>query len=280
MRRCSLFQPYPLCLSSLLDLRILWVRFSQSYPPNAPLSSAHRSRILQVCFSLPSPRLLRVHFSPPSPLLSCATIQWWWKNNEIPLSGPLCEAHIAFPSSLAVYKPMLYRVEGVLSVTALAFVPVIRRAVGGQCISDRVARRLWLAEIMRNAPRPPASAASIVPLRAAVRRDVSVELEMGLVTLDGLVAMAGPWAMTTVAAVVMVMAVAVVGVSKELDSLHVYSPSSCGHRGQPVPLVSPALHAQAQVYHGYWYLQHHSPGRYANRDSSGGDAERCSNGIG
>jgi hypothetical protein len=47
---------------------------------------------------------------------------------------------------------------------------------------------------------------------------------------------------------VMVMAVAV---SKELDTLHVHSPSSCGHRGQPVPLVSPVPHAQAQVYHGY-----------------------------
>jgi hypothetical protein len=63
--------------------------------------------------------------------------------------------------------------------------------------------------------------------------------------------------MMTVAAVVssselvMVMAVAVVVVSKELDALHVHSPSSCGHRGQPVPLVSPVPLAQAQVYHGY-----------------------------
>jgi hypothetical protein len=63
--------------------------------------------------------------------------------------------------------------------------------------------------------------------------------------------------MTTVAAVVssselvMVMAVAVVVVSKELDTLHVHSPSSCSHRGQPVPLVSPVPLAQAQVYHGY-----------------------------
>jgi hypothetical protein len=62
--------------------------------------------------------------------------------------------------------------------------------------------------------------------------------------------------MTTVAAVVssselvMVMAVAVVVVSKELDTLHVHSPLSCGHRGQPVPLVSPVPHTQAQVYHG------------------------------
>ena len=49
----------------------------------------------------------------------------------------------------------------------------------------------------------------------------------------------------------LVMAVAVVLVLKELDALHVHSPSSCGHRGQPVPLVSPVPHAQAQVYHGY-----------------------------
>jgi hypothetical protein len=60
--------------------------------------------------------------------------------------------------------------------------------------------------------------------------------------------------MTTVAAVVMVMVMAevvVVVVSKELDALHVHSPSSCGHRWQPVQLVSPVPHAQAQVYHGY-----------------------------
>jgi hypothetical protein len=57
--------------------------------------------------------------------------------------------------------------------------------------------------------------------------------------------------MTTVTAVVMVMAVAVVVVSKELDTLHVHSTSSCGHRGPPVPLVSPVPHAQGQVYHGY-----------------------------
>jgi hypothetical protein len=108
---------------------------------------------------------------------------------------------------------------------------------------------------------------------------VTVELQMGLVRLDGLVAMAGTWAMTTVAAVVMVMAVAVVVVSKELDALHVHSPSSCGHRWQPVQLVSPVPHAQAQVYHGYWYLQHYPPGRYANRHTSGGDADRYSNCI-
>jgi len=63
--------------------------------------------------------------------------------------------------------------------------------------------------------------------------------------------------MTTAAAVVssselvMVMAVAVAVVSKELDALHVHSPSSCGHRGQTVSLLSPVPHAQAQVYHGY-----------------------------
>jgi hypothetical protein len=63
--------------------------------------------------------------------------------------------------------------------------------------------------------------------------------------------------MTTVAvevsssefAIVMAVAVVVV-VSKQLETLHVHSPSSCGHRGQPVPLVSPVPHAQAQVYHG------------------------------
>jgi Cu/Zn superoxide dismutase len=92
---------------------------------------------------------------------------------------------------------------------------------------------------------------------------VSVELEMWLVRLDGLVRLGvlvvvlGTNAMTTVAAVVsssepvMVMAVAVAVVSQELDALHVHSPSSCGHRGLPVPLVSPVPHAQAQVYHGY-----------------------------
>jgi hypothetical protein len=87
--------------------------------------------------------------------------------------------------------------------------------------------------------------------------------------------------MTTAAAVVMAMAVAVVVVvSKELDALHVHSPSSCGRRVQPVPLVSLVPHAQAQVYHGYCYLQHHPPGRYANRHTSGGDADRCSHGMG
>jgi hypothetical protein len=97
----------------------------------------------------------------------------------------------------------------------------------------------------------------MVPLRAAVRRVVSVELEMGLVRLDGLVAMAGTCAMTTVAAVVsstelvLLMVVAVVVGSKELDALHVHSPSSCGHGGEPVPLVSPVPLAQAQVYHSY-----------------------------
>jgi len=60
---------------------------------------------------------------------------------KFPLPGPLYEAHSAFPSPLAVGKPMLYRVEAVQSVTAPEFVPVIWRAVGVQCISDAVARR-------------------------------------------------------------------------------------------------------------------------------------------
>jgi hypothetical protein len=49
----------------------------------------------------------------------------------------------------------------------------------------------------------------------------------------------------------MVTAVAVVVLSKELDALQVHSPSSCGHRGQPLSLVSPVLEAQAPVHHGY-----------------------------
>jgi len=61
---------------------------------------------------------------------------------KFPFPGPLCEAHSAFPSPLAVSKPMLYQVDGVQNGTAPAFVPVVRRAVGGQCISEGVARRL------------------------------------------------------------------------------------------------------------------------------------------
>jgi hypothetical protein len=80
---------------------------------------------------------------------------------------------------------------------------------------------------------------------------VLVELEMGLVRLDRLVAMAETRAMTTVAAVVssselvMVIAVALIG----LELLHVHNPLSCGHRRQPVSLVSPVPHTEAQVYH-------------------------------
>jgi len=73
---------------------------------------------------------------------------------------------------------------------------------------------------------------------------VSVEQETGLVRLGGL-------EVVVVVGTSGLMAVAAVVVSKELDTLHVHSPSSCGHRGQPVPLVSPVPHAQAQVYHGY-----------------------------
>jgi hypothetical protein len=61
------------------------------------------------------------------------------------------------------------------------------------------------------------------------------------------------------------MVIAMVVVSKELETLHVHSFSLCGHCGQPVPLVSPVPHAQAKVNHGYSYLQHHHPGRYVNR---------------
>jgi hypothetical protein len=86
---------------------------------------------------------------------------------------------------------------------------------------------------------------------------VSVELEMGLLRLEGLVAMAGMPAMTMVAAavcssdLVMVMAVAVVVVSKERDNLIMQIPPLGGHHGQPVPLVPPVLLAQVQIYHCY-----------------------------
>jgi hypothetical protein len=96
-RRCSIFQPYPPCLSSQLDLRILRVRFSQSYPPNAPSSSAHLSRILQVCFSLPSPRLLRVHLSPPSQLLSSKSI-------------PCLQVHLRVPGATFLLRVRYYPV--------------------------------------------------------------------------------------------------------------------------------------------------------------------------
>jgi hypothetical protein len=89
--------------------------------------------------------------------------------------------------------------------------------------------------------------------------------------------------MTMVAGVVSsseLVMVMVVVVSKELDALHVHSLSSCGHCGQPVPLVSPVPHTQAQDYHGYGHLQHHPAGRYANRHTSGGDADHFSNSMG
>jgi len=60
---------------------------------------------------------------------------------KFPLPGPLGKAHSAFPFPLAVSKPMLYQVEGIQNVTAPAFVPGVRRAVGRQCISG-VGRRL------------------------------------------------------------------------------------------------------------------------------------------
>jgi len=116
LRWCSFLQPYCPCLSSPLHLHILRVCFLQSYPPNAPSSSAHHCCVLQVCFSLPSPHLVRVHFAPPSaspaskftsmfwvlPLSSQCASQWrWWKNKKFPLTGPLCEAHSVFPSPLA-----------------------------------------------------------------------------------------------------------------------------------------------------------------------------------
>jgi hypothetical protein len=59
---------------------------------------------------------------------------------KFPLPGPLGEAYCAFPSPLAMSKPMLYQAEDVQHVTAPAFFPGIRQAVGGQFISEGVAR--------------------------------------------------------------------------------------------------------------------------------------------
>jgi hypothetical protein len=49
----------------------------------------------------------------------------------------------------------------------------------------------------------------------------------------------------------MAVAVAVVVVSKELDTLQVHSPAFYSHPWRPLPLVSPVPLAQAQIYHGY-----------------------------
>jgi len=43
----------------------------------------------------------------------------------------------------------------------------------------------------------------------------------------------------------------VAAVMTVLDTLHVHNLVSCGHRGQPAPMVSPVPYAQAQVYPGY-----------------------------
>jgi len=241
--------------------RILHERFL--YPNNAHLSCTYRSRGLQVW--LPTVLVKKLKLLHP---------------------GRLCKAHSEFSSRLDIRRHILYRADGVDSVTALAIGAAVRRAVGRKWIADRDALRHWPAEIERNALWHCKFAALIVPLRAAVLRDVSVEQEMGTVRLDGLVAMVGLWAMTTVAALMissqllMVMPVAVVVVLKPLDPLHVHSPSFCGHYAQPVPLACPVLHTQAQVYHGYWYAQHNPPGRYANRHTSGRDVDQFRNSLG
>jgi len=63
---------------------------------------------------------------------------------------------------------------------------------------------------------------------------VSVEQETGLVRLGGL---------ERLGVLVVVLTVS--------DALHVHNLVSCGHHGQPVPLVTPVPLAQAHVYHGY-----------------------------
>jgi hypothetical protein len=45
---------------------------------------------------------------------------------KFPLTGPLGEAHSAFPSPLAVSKPILSRAEGVQSASVLAFIAVVQ----------------------------------------------------------------------------------------------------------------------------------------------------------
>ena len=88
---------------------------------------------------------------------------------------------------------------------------------------------------------------------------MSVEQETGLVRLGAqqVLVVVGTSGLMAVVAVVsssellMVIAVAVVMVSQELDKLVVHSPSSCVHRGQPVPLLSPVPRTEAQDYHGY-----------------------------
>ena len=115
-----------------------------------------------------------------------------------------------------------------------------------------------------------------------MRRDVSVELETELVRLGGLERLNLRERLGVLEVVVVGTSgqMAVAAVLTVFDALHVQNLGSCGHHGQRVPMVSPVPHAQAQVYHGYSYLQHHPPGRYANRHTSGGDADRCSNGMG
>ena len=114
---------------------------------------------------------------------------------------------------------------------------------------------------------------------------MSVELEMGLVRPGGLERL-GVLEWLGVLEVLEVVVVgtsglmAVAAVLTVLDALHVQNLVSCGHRGQRVTMVSPVPYAQAQVYHGYSYLQHHPRGRYANRHTSGGVADHCSNGMG
>ena len=157
-RRCSLFQPYSPYLSSPLDVHILRVRFSQCNlqihpcqvgiaPPSSKCASHSGVQV-----SSKSTSLLQVHpppprsppcpeccLSPPSALLASGGDQ----KMKFPLPGPLCKAHSAFPSLLAATKPMLYWLDSIQNVTAPAFVPVVWRAVGGQCVLDGVACRLW-----------------------------------------------------------------------------------------------------------------------------------------
>jgi len=159
--------------SRILQMHVLEVHIA--------LMSSKCASLLRVHISSESTSLLQVHppppYSPPCPECCLSPLSvlsasggGGEKKITFPLPGSLCEAQSAFPSPLAATKPMLCRVDGVQKITAPAYVPVVWWVVGGQCISDGVASRLWLAKIVRNAPSPPPSAVSIFPVIAVVWR--------------------------------------------------------------------------------------------------------------
>ena len=67
----------------------------------------------------------------------------------------MCEAHSAFPSSLAVSKLRLYQVDCIQKMAAPAFVPVLQRAVGSLFVSDKVACRHGISKMYFRYWKPP-----------------------------------------------------------------------------------------------------------------------------